>query len=414
MLKDMLKTLRNNAAFTVFLLPVLLLAVTLPAEAQMADEQYLEGCAHYSKGDYEKAALSFSLAIIRNNADEQLYIKRGISLLQFNETERAIADFTEANIINPQVADIWLARSYAITEDYDKALSFLRSHLNSTFRLPEDSIKKDPAFDKLQETPDWHSLWQKDWYSSTEKVISEAEYYIRKRQFDQAISLLDEEISRDPSEQALLLTRGNVHYQQGNYAIAISDYSAVLNKDKSAKGVYAQRALAYLKSGRFKEAVNDYNKAVKEDPGNFSLYLQRGEAYAGQEAWEQAIRDMQLYTKYFKDDLFASYLCGEYYYKAEDYINALRCFNLNLKEDPNNGLYYKARGKTYLKTATYRYALSDLAMSLDLRPDDAETWMFIGICKIQSGDTENGCSDLVRAERMGSTEALKYIVDNCR
>ena len=76
--------------------------------------------------------------------------------------------------------------------------------------------------------------------------------------------------------------------------------------------------------------------------------------------------------------LWALYQCGEYYFEAEDYINALKCFNRNLKEDPNNGLYYKARGKTYLKTATYRYAISDLSMSLDLRPDDAETWMYHG------------------------------------
>ncbi len=105
--------------------------------------------------------------------------------------------------------------------------------------------------------------------------------------------------------------------------------------------------------------------------------------------------------------------CGEYYYDGGDYMNALKYFNINLKEDPVNSQYFKARGKTYLKTATYKYAMSDLSMSLDLNPDDAETWMYLGLAKIQSGDKTNGCSDLQKAQQLGNTEVLKYIVDNC-
>jgi Flp pilus assembly protein TadD len=84
-----------------------------------------------------------------------------------------------------------------------------------------------------------------------------------------------------------------------------------------------------------------------------------------------------------------------------------------VKEDPVNSLYFKSRGKTYLKTATYKYAVSDLSMSLDLNPEDAETWMFLGLAKIRSGDKVNGCSDLRKAQQLGNTEVLRYIVDNC-
>jgi Flp pilus assembly protein TadD len=84
-----------------------------------------------------------------------------------------------------------------------------------------------------------------------------------------------------------------------------------------------------------------------------------------------------------------------------------------MKEDPNNANYYKARGKTYLKTATYRYAISDLSMSLDLNPSDAEAWMYHGVALIKSGNKSDGCSSLHKAQNLGSTEALKYIVENC-
>jgi len=386
----------------------------LPASSQMVDEQYLAGCAYVVKGDYNKAVESFSLAIMHNNADEQLYIKRGASLLKVNDIDLAVADFSEANLLNEGVADLWLARSFAISDDNNKAMLFLKKHLNSAFRLPEDSIKKDPTFDKLQVTPEWYSLWQQDLYSATEKVAAEVHYYAKKKLYDQAINLLDDEVAKSPVDPNLAFLRGRIFLLQGNYAAAIADFSTALNVDKSIASGYSQRGLAYLKAGRYKDAVNDFNKALKEEPGNFNLYRQRAEAFAGQQAWGAAIKELSFIMKYFENDLQANFQCGEYYFKSEDYINALKCFNRNLKEDPNNGVYYKARGKTYLKTATYRYAISDLSMSLDLQPGDAETWMYLGIARIQSGDKENGCSDLEKAQRMGGTEALRYIIESCR
>jgi tetratricopeptide (TPR) repeat protein len=415
MLKVMRKLLPNKVATLAFALILAIFALeTLPVRSQTVDEQYLAGCAYYIKGNFNMAAESFSLAIVRNNSDEQLYIKRGASRLKLNDFSGAIDDFTEANQILPDVADVWLARSYALSGDYAKAISSLKMHLSSTFRLAEDSIKKDPAFDKIQMTDDWYNLWQQEWYSESEKAAKDANYFAAKKNFDKALALLDDEIAKGSADADIPFLKGDFDVKQGNFAVAIADYSKALSLDKYMTIVYARRGLAYLKAGRFKDAVNDLNKAVKADPGNFNLYVQRSEAYAGQESWQSAIKDITFYLKYFENDFEALYKCGEYYYGSEDYMNALKCFNLNLKEDPNNGLYYKARGKTYLKTATYRYAISDLAMSLDLLPDDSETWMYLGIAKIQSGDAENGCSDLKKAQQLGNVQAVKYELDNCK
>jgi tetratricopeptide (TPR) repeat protein len=413
--KDMQNRIQNNVTICAIGLTIILLTVGLPlASSQTPDAQYMAGCASYLKGDFTGAANNFSLAIMHNNSSDQLFIKRGASLFNGNDVEGAIIDFEEANLINPDVGDLWLARSYALLNDNNKAILFLKKHLNSVFRLPEDSVKKDPAFDKLQVTPEWDLLWQQNWYTPEERVMAEADYYAGRQLYEQAISLLDKEVMQSPENPYLVLSRGKVNVKQGNYAAAIADFSNALNMDKHIPLGYSQRGLAYLKAGRFKDAVTDFNRALKEDPGNFKLYTQRAEAYAGEQAWQPAIKDMLLYIKYFDNDLWALYQCGEYYFESEDYISALKCFNRNLKEDPNNGLYYKARGKTYFKTATYHYAISDLSMSLDLLPDDAETWMYMGIARIKSGDQENGCSSLAKAQKMGNTEVLKYIVDYCK
>jgi len=397
----------NRLVISAFLaiLPVIL-------HAQGVDEQYLLGSAYAIRGDYFKAVESYTLAISRNNSDDQLYIKRGIAYLKVKDMEHAIADFNEANLIIPQVADLWLARSYALEQNSDQAVKFLKSHLNSPFRISEDSIKKDPAFDNIQEAAEWDNIWQQNWYDNTEKTISEAAYFLQRRHEDQAVTLLDEEIGRT-NDYRLIVARGKAFMQQGNYAAAAGDFSSALNIQKELPEIYAQRGNAYLKIQKFKDAVGDFNKAVKANPGDFGLYLLRAQAYAGQNAWPSALKDMQMYLKYFPDDMKAVYQCGDYYFRSEDYINALKCFNRNLKEDPNNALFYKARGKTYFKTSTYRYATSDLSMALDLDPNDAETWMYYGITLIKSGDRENGCSSLSRARDLGNAEVLHYIIENC-
>ncbi len=396
-------------------MPVLLVLMlfTLPVLSQTSDEQYLAGCANYIKGDYGAAVESFSMAIERNNADHILFIKRGASLLKINEPERALADFNEANVIYPGSADLWLAKAYTLEGDQGNAIRSLKNHLESPFRLPEDSIRKDQYFDNLQETAEWHALWQNNWYDDVERTVAEARYYTAKEQYDQAVAVLDDGLSKYVANADLIFARGKVFLEQGMYTAAISDFTSVISNHKEITEAYAIRATAYLKAGRFRDAINDFTRALKNDPGDFRLYKSRASAYAGQKEWQSAIRDISFYLKYFEDDIQSIYRCGEYHYEAGDYINALRLFNQVLKEDPDNSLFFKARGKTYLKTSTYQYAIKDLAMSLDLNPQDAETWLLMGLAKIKSGDRANGCSDLERSGKMGNAEALRYILDNC-
>lgn len=408
---EMLNLLQNKLKQAFILIALLgCLPIT---DAQVPDEQLLAGSAWLIKGDYQRAMESLSLAITRNNADDQLFIKRGIALLQLRDTDAAIADFSEANLINPQVADLWLAKAYTQTGDTEKAFEFLRNHLKSSFRISEDSIKKDPAFNKLKKDKEWIDLWNQEWYDDAEKILEDVKYYTGRNQLETAITMLDEGIAKHQGRKSLLMARSNVLMRQANYASAAGDLTMIINADKRDKAAYMQRGYAYLQAQRYKDAVADFTRALRIDPADFDGYLHRASAYAGMADYSPAIKDMKVYMKYFEDDLDAVYQCGEYYFAAGDYINALKLFNRNLTEDPNNPLYYKARGKAYLKTSTYRYAISDLTMSLDLNPNDAETWMYHGLAAIQSGDAQKGCSSLRKAQKLGSAEAVKHLMENC-
>ncbi len=282
------------------------------AKAQTPDAGLLAGCAFYRSGNYPKALESFTVAISRNNADERLFLYRGRVFLELKDYENAIRDFNEANEIIPGIGDIWLAKASALSGDADKALAFLKSHLSSDFRLPEDSIKKDRAFEGLHASQGWYGLWEQDWYNDQEKAAREVTYYLKKSQPEKAVSYLDEEIAKPQAGAGVFALRGKVYLKQGNYASAISDYTTALNLEKKAgqdrqfytlnpeDNHYYNRALAFLGAGRYKDALADFNRALREFPENFDGYLKRAEANAGLENYDAARKDVLFYLGLFQ------------------------------------------------------------------------------------------------------------------
>ena len=414
MLKEMQeRQLINKRLFYAAILSIAVILFNTTVCSQTPGEAYIQGSADLIAQNYDAAINNLSVVIVYNNADEELFIKRGRAYLAIGETDKAIADFQEANQIIPDIADLWLARTYAKIKNYDLAIGFLKNHLSSDYKVSEDSIKKDAAFDQLQETREWFNLWQNNWYDDTERTIADAHFFARKKNYVEAIAVLDKSISLNPMNDKLLAKRAEFCYQSGNYSAAIADYNTLIRNDRNTMYYYSERGKAYIEAGKYKDALTDLNKVIKDDPAEFDLYKLRAKAYAGMQQWSQAVKDMEFYLRYFNYDQDALFTCGEYCYNGGDYINALKYFNVNLSDNPNDSRYYKARGKTYYQTSVYRFAYNDLSMALDLDPSDAETWMLMGLVKHFTGEKQKSCSDLNKALNMGASAALKYITEYC-
>jgi tetratricopeptide (TPR) repeat protein len=377
------------------------------------DEMYLKGVAALIKQQYEEASLYLSNAIDRNNSDDRYYLKRAESYLYQGKFELAVSDYEEANSIKPECGDIGLARTYTQLGDYPKAFLFLNRNLQSEYRVPESLLKKDPAFDPLKQKDEWHDLWQQDWYNDLEKLTAEVEYQIRKGNPEAGIKYLDDNLSAFIKASGFYALRARVYYLQENYAAAVADYSIAISLNKIDPELYFNRGMAFLRSNNFRNAADDFSRGLKTEPDRFEFYLERARAYTGLMEYNTALKDAEFYLMFFNDDQQAITLCGEISYQNQDYINALKYFNKNLKSDQNNPDYYKARGKTYLKTKTFTYAINDLSMALDLKPDDGEAYLYLGLAKYETGDKVGACSDLQKAQRYGNTLALKYILEYC-
>jgi tetratricopeptide (TPR) repeat protein len=392
---------------------ILFLVIVQLSNAQDADELYCRGVASLESGYYEQAIDYLTSAIQLEPNNPVLYLKRGEAYYKSNLLNDALNDFQENKSLDETTADLWLSKTYARLGNEEKSLDYLRNHLDSRYHLKEKVIKRDSAFDNLQYSEGWYNLWQEDWYTQEEKIEEEIEYLMKKELYLDAITLLDEKIPVSEDPHSLYAYRAEINIKLGNFKGAVTDLDNAIALERKIPDYYIKRGKAYAELGKFKSAIDDFSRVLRQDPANFPLYLIRAKAYAELKEFDPAIRDVTTYLRYFEDDQQAIALCGNLHYRNENYIEALKYFNRNLKLDDSKAEYFKDRGKTYLKTRTYKYAINDLSMALDLYPYDGETYLLKGIARFEIGDREGACSDWNKARNYGEMEAVKYLLEHC-
>jgi tetratricopeptide (TPR) repeat protein len=392
---------------------VLIFVSFMGVNAQEADDLYCRGVANMAKGNYSDAVDFLTSALKLEPNNPLIYLKRGEAYYRSGLFGDALNDFIEANELDKGRADLWLSKTYARTGNDEKALYYLKEHLNSGHHLKEKIIKKDSAFDKLQYTEGWYVLWQENWYSGDEETEADVDYLVRKKQYMDALTLLDEKILDSENPHILFACRAKVYAELENYKGAVSDWDMAIENDRNRPDYYIERGKVYMKLGKYDDAADDFTRVLRGDPASFNLYIERANAYAGLKRYNLAIRDVENYLGYFENDRQAIALCGDLNYMSENYIEALKYYNRNLALDKSKPEYFKSRGKAYLKTGTYRFAINDLSMALDLDPLDGETYLLKGIALFESGDAEAACADWDKANKLGESRAVEYLLNYC-
>ncbi|UCH13376.1 MAG: tetratricopeptide repeat protein [Bacteroidales bacterium] len=396
------------------LIYILLFLIGVPGlNAQNPDELYCNGVASLQSENYVESINYLTSAIQYEPNNALLYLKRGEAHYKSGTYDDALTDFREASQLDENSADFWISKTYAMLGNQEQSLIYLKKHLSSGYHLKEKTIKKDDAFNDLQYSDGWHNLWQEEWYTEEEMTEDEVDYLMKKELYLDAITLLDEKISASENPHKLHACRARVNMKLGNFKGAAADWENAIDIERKIPGYYIERGRAYYEAGKFRNSIDDFTRVLRQDPALFTLYIERANAYARLKEFTPAIRDVVTYLKYFENDQDAIALCGNLHYTNENYIEALKYFNRNLKLDNTKAVHYKDRGKTYLKTGIYKFAINDLSMALDLSPYDGETYLYKGIARFESGDKEGACSDWSKARKYGEMKAVEYLLENC-
>lgn len=372
----------------------------------------LKGKALTETGNAEKAIEILSSGLKEKN-DSRLYSARGEAFISKGDLSAAVSDFNSANAVTKNSGEYGLAKVYAIKGDAATSMYHLEMSLNSPFRKSEKEIMLDPTFRSIENRPEWRSFWKKEWYSSSEKNLSEIQYYLSGGKTNEAASVASE-LQRDyPGSDDAVFANASVNIKTGKYAEAIKSIAELLVSNPDNEIYLRTLADAQTKLLNFAGASVTYSKLISLEIPDANLLRLRAECYWKTGESDKARIDIEKYLGFYPENESALSFAGRLEAASGDNFKAIEYFNRNLRLHPSVPGCYVDRANAYLLSKSWNWAEKDYSMSLDLDPGNSEAWLNKGITLVNSGKANDGCHDFRMALRLGNKRATDYISRYC-
>src|SRR5258708_24740674 len=229
--------------------------------ARALDRKDVQNCTQTVDLDRAIAGCTRALeARLPDNIRSAVYVSRGAVFEKKGDSDRAIADFSEAIRINPRSADAFFIRAnaYSRAGDFDRA----SADYNETIRIDPNHAK---SYD------------------------GRGFAYYRKGEYDRTIADENEALRLDPKYANAYNNRGIAYGQKGDDDRAFADYDRAILMDPKQPYAYANRARIYGQKGDHDRALADGNEAIQINPKNVNAWIVRGNAYSAKSEFERAI-----------------------------------------------------------------------------------------------------------------------------
>jgi tetratricopeptide (TPR) repeat protein len=355
-------------------------------------------------------AISLLSGAIGSSEDGRLFIERAEANLRKGDYSGAISDFNEANRINSNSGEYGLSRTYAIKGDASTALYHLGLSMNSPFKKAEKEIMLDKAFDNLENRVEWRQFWKKEWYSISEKSVSEIEYYVSAGKIDDSKEVLAELKKNYDNDDDVIYAEALVNQASGKNDEVIKALSGLSNASDKELMLLAKAQVAQNDPAGASET---YTRLMNSGVANADLYLKRAECYRKTSESDKAMGDVKKYLDIYPENSEALSLAGKIEVKSGDNLQALEYFSKNLKLHPNDPQIYLDRANSYFISKSWDMAVNDYSMSLDLNPDNSDAWLNKGISLLNEGKVEDACHDFRKSFRLGNKRVADYLNRNC-
>ena len=173
--------------------------------------------------------------------------------------------------------------------------------------------------------------------------------------------------------------RGWAYQNDGQHALAISDYDVVLQLAPDRTKVYTNRGIAYRHLGNIKRALSDFDRAIELDPDEPKLFISRGQAFEQHGNATLAMRDYNEAIRLNSKQVTARANRGRLHLSAENYPQAIADFSEAIRLNPGYVKAFDGRGKAHLRRHEYRQAIADFGAAIRRDPEFASPYASLGL-----------------------------------
>jgi tetratricopeptide (TPR) repeat protein len=241
------------------------------------------------------------------------------------------------------------------------SVSLLRGYVQ---RQVYDAELTDLTYTVLKEQDGWLSVRHRGaqgWFPKERAVL-----------LDDALSYFDDRVRANGQDAFALACRGRAWKERREYEKALTDLNEAIRLDPERPAYFSNRGMVYDRLGEYDRAIGDYDQALRRDPTDSLTYNHRGLAYRAKKDddraisdYGQAIRlDAQLSDAYFNR--------GNVYKAKRDFGPAIRDYSEAIRLEPNWVDPYFNRANARRANKEYEQAARDYSEVVRLDREDAD------------------------------------------
>jgi tetratricopeptide (TPR) repeat protein/WD40 repeat protein len=381
------------------------------------------GWAYYYLEDYRTAETYFKKTLEIAPDDEDTYATYGNFLDDIDRYQEAISMYLKAIELNPEYYWAWRQLGWAYHEAGDDVKAeealikgavlaakksdawyyanlgdFYRNQLddnNKALDAYQRAIETNPEYTFAYRQIGWAYYYLDDYKTANSyfKRVTEISpdsayehgqygYFLRTiERYEEAIKVLLTAVKLDPKYIYAYQQTGWAYYSLDDNETAETYFQKTLEIAPDDEDTYATYGNFLDDIDRYEEAISMYLKAVELNPEYYWAWKQLGWAYhySGDEvkAEEALIKGAVLAAK--KSDAWYYANLGDFYQnQLDDNNKALDAYQRAIETDPRYIYAYQQMGRAYYSLEDYRTAETYFKKTLEIAPDDEDTYATYG------------------------------------
>ncbi|MGB8689603.1 MAG: tetratricopeptide repeat-containing serine protease family protein [Microcoleus sp.] len=281
------------------------------ATGPKADDFYIQGVNRFYQGDFQGAIAAYDRAIQLNPNYAAAYFNRAETLLNSEDSKRALEDLNQGLRISPNNVEALLIRGSARQQlgDDQGATDDWNQVVRINPRYATDYSTRGRARFSLN---DYRGAIED--FNQALKIVPNTPFtyilrsmaYKNLQDYQSAIADCNQALQINPNFVLAYYTRAGVYFDSRDYQSAIADYDRVLRINPNVAKAYSNRGFVRYKLGDKQGASADYSQALRINPNVAVIYYYRGIARSDLGDKQGAIQDYQkaadLYQQQGKKD----------------------------------------------------------------------------------------------------------------
>lgn len=190
--------------------------------------------------------------------------------------------------------------------------------------------------------------------------------YGRTAVWNNSLTFWSDVLEDNPDFVPALSNRGSIYIEQKEYSKALADFDRVITLQPDFGIAYSNRAVIHLLTKEYAGAIQDFTTALHYRLPEVAPVL-ANLAYA--------------------------------YNKTGEHQKAIEFSNYSINADSLSYQAWANRGYAYLRLNSNALAEADIIRSLKIRPENGESFYFLGLIHLAKGDTLSACKDFESARK---------------